>query len=227
VVTAAQAKSFLKPLLAKNGDLALVGRLLVVRPVRHVLRAVLLDGRSSAERIVPAWLIYHLFGPYPIYFLSWGDEFWGRLWNTTDPDISEALCGEIEKTALPKLRAIKTLDDFLAAIPKTRGAHLLDIDPEAKSLMQLAMGELEAARQLCQAKICGRADPGPKEPDVTKAEAAGAKKLCVLLEKNDIAGIAATLHAWEAANVKALKIDHLWEPTPFPLEVKFGLASTS
>lgn len=166
----------------------------------------------------------HVFRPHPQIFFNWGDRFWTRVWKTTDPDISEALCREIDKTALPKLRAIDTLQDFLAAIPATRGGHLLDIDPTTKSLMHLAMGELEAAATLCRDHICGRPDPGPKEPEVTKAEAAGAKQLCALLEKNDVAGIAATLHAWEAANVKALKIDQFWEPSPFPLERKFRLS---
>ena len=222
MVNAVQVGRYLKPLLARNADLALVGRLLVVRPVRHVLCAVLIDRQSWAEAVTPTWFMCHVFGPYPKYFLNWGDQFWGRVWKTTDPDIAEALCTEIEKTALPKLRAITTIEEFLAAIPHTRGGHLLDIDPPTKSLMHLAMGEFDAARPLCQ-RICGRLDPGPKEPDVTKAEDAGAKKLCALLEKGNIAGIAHTLHAWEENNVKALKIAHLWERTPFPVEDKFGL----
>lgn len=223
MVTAAQAKSYLQPLLARNEGLALVGRLLVVKPVRHVLRAVLLDRRAAAERIVPYWFMYHMFSPYPSCSIGWGDQFWGRLWNTTDPDISEALCGEIEKTALPVLQSIVTLEDFVRAVPGTRQGHLWSIDPAGKSLIDIAMGDLESARALCKESICGRLDPGPKEPDVTKAEDAGAKKLCALLEKGNIAGIAHTLHAWEENNVKALKIAHLWERTPFPVEDKFGL----
>lgn len=89
--------------------------------------------------------------------------------------------------------------------------------------MHLVMGEFDAARPLCQG-ICARSDAGPKEPDVTKAEAAGGRRLCALLEKGDIAGIAHTLHAWEENNVKTLKIAQLSEPTPFPVEEKLGLA---
>ena len=59
---------------------------------------------------------------------------------------------------------------------------------------------------------------------MTKAELAGGKTLCALLEKDDVVGLIRTLHEWEEANVKALKLAHLWEPTPFPVEVKLGLA---
>lgn len=223
MVTAVQVKSYLQPLLEQNDDLALVGRLLFVKPVCHVLRGVLVDRRSSAHCIVPTWFMFHLFGPYPSYFLSWGGELYSRRfkgWRTTHSEVAESLREEIELIALPTLRAIRTLEDFVVAVPATRGGHLWSIDPEGKSLIDIAMGELEQARASCREKICNRPDPGPKEADVTKAEVAGAKLLCGLLEKNDIEGLIRTLHAWEEANVKKLKLAPYWEATPFPVELK-------
>jgi hypothetical protein len=221
LVTAAQVKSYLQPLVDENDDLVLLGRLLVVKPVRHVLRAVLIGRYSWAEGMRPQWFIHHLFGPHPgFYHIGWGDQFWSRVWRTTDPDIGEALRAEIEKTALPKLRSIETLEDFVTAVPSTRSGHIWAIDPKGKSLIDSSMGDLEPARTLCREKICNRADPGPKEPDVTKAEAAGAKKLCALLANDDVAGLVRTLHEWEEANVTVLKLKPYWEPTPFPIELK-------
>lgn len=86
-----------------------------------MLCAVLIDRQSWAEAVTPTWFMCHAFGPFPQYFLNWGDQFWGRVWKTNDPDIAEALCAEIEKTALPKLRANRTIEEFIAAIPHTRG----------------------------------------------------------------------------------------------------------
>ena len=223
MVTAAQVKTYLQPLIDDNDDLALVGRLLVVKPVTHVLRGVLIDRRSSAETIKPVWFTYHMFGPYPTYFLSWGDELSARNWRTDQLDIGQALCAEISNFVLPRLRPIVSLEDFLTTIPATRAWHLLSISSKLRSLIDIATGDLDTARLLCRENICNRADPGPKEPDVTKGEAAGAKVLCKMLEENDIEGVIAQLHAWEKTNVKALKLTPYWQPSPFPIEEKLGL----
>ncbi|MEQ1717271.1 MAG: hypothetical protein ABL907_15035 [Hyphomicrobium sp.] len=223
MVVARDVKKWLQPLAARHADLAIVGRLLIVTPVRHHLRGVLIGRTSSANCITPQWLIHHSFSPRLGYHLSWGDLLSGRTghyWNTDDPNMPADLLVAIETQALPKLRAVQTLEDFVAAVPSTRGGHLWSIDPEGKSLIDIAMGELEQARASCREKICNRPDPGPKEADVTKAEVAGAKLLCGLLEKNDIEGLIRTLHSWEEASVKKLKLAPYWEPSPFPVELK-------
>ncbi|MEZ5849035.1 MAG: hypothetical protein R3D68_00100 [Hyphomicrobiaceae bacterium] len=49
MTTAAQVKRMAKPLLARHPDLALVGRMIVIRPVRHVLRAIYIDRTRSVN----------------------------------------------------------------------------------------------------------------------------------------------------------------------------------
>jgi hypothetical protein len=220
VVTAVQVKKYLQPLLDANDDLALVGRLLVMKPVTHILRAVIIDRRSSAETIVPTWFCYHMFGPYPIYFLSWGDQLYGRNWRTDDPNVSEALCAAIESVALPKIRPVTTIEAFHEALPVLSAywGHKWEKMPDVKMLFDAAEGDIESAKTLCRDMICTRADPGPKEADVTIATAAGAKKLCALLANDDIAGVVRTLHEWEETNVKTLKLAPYWQPMPFPVE---------
>ena len=46
------------------------------------------------------------------------------------------------------------------------------------------------------------------------------RELCARLMADDRAGLARLLHEWEAQTVKNFKIEHLWEPTPFPLELQ-------
>jgi hypothetical protein len=45
------------------------------------------------------------------------------------------------------------------------------------------------------------------------------RALCAALAANDRAGLAKLLHEWEALTVKNLRIEHLWQPTAFPLEL--------
>ena len=56
--------------------------------------------------------------------------------------------------------------------------------------------------------------------DDDKAQLRRLKELCRRLAADDRAGLAALLHDWEAQTVRNLKIEHLWEPTPFPLELR-------
>ena len=132
--------------------------------------------------------------------------------------MAKVLIEKIEADVLPKLRPVKTLEDFVLAALASPGGHLWSKDPWGKSLIDIAMGDLESASSLCRDHICDRPEPGPKEPDSWKAEFAGGKRLCTLLASDDREGLISQLHEWEAANVKALKIDLLWEPSPFPIE---------
>lgn len=227
MVTASQVKSYLRPLIEANDDLALVGRLLLVKPVRHVLRGVIVDRRSTAERAAPIWFLDHTFGPHPDYHISWGEELRSRrfkAWRTTEPEFAGSLVEEIESVALPVLRSVKTLEDFTREVLKTRCGHLWSKDPQGKSLIDVAMGDVESAKRLCRDDICSISDPGVREAPKTKDRAAGAKTLCALLENDDIEGLVRTLHEWEARNVKHLKLEAYWEPSPFPIEVKLGMA---
>ena len=40
--------------------------------------------------------------------------------------------------------------------------------------------------------------------------------------RRDRSGLAALLHDWEAQSARFSKIEHLWTPTPFPLELGAG-----
>ncbi len=53
----------------------------------------------------------------------------------------------------------------------------------------------------------------------TGAENRRLRELCAKLADDDRAGLARLLHAWEAYTVRNFKIEHLWQPTPLPLEL--------
>lgn len=62
-----------------------------------------------------------------------------------------------------------------------------------------------------------RGSVGTKRIDAYKNPGTGAD--FARLAENDRTGLARVLHEWEAYTVKSFKIEHLWEPTPFPLEL--------
>ena len=53
MTTVAQVKQVVQPLLQRNPDLALVGRMIVVRPVHHLLRGIYLARSSDPDDFVP------------------------------------------------------------------------------------------------------------------------------------------------------------------------------
>jgi hypothetical protein len=44
------------------------------------------------------------------------------------------------------------------------------------------------------------------------------RHLCTLLDEENYGGIADLLHEWEAVTARNFKVEHVWEPTPFPFE---------
>jgi hypothetical protein len=129
--SAAQVKRALKPLLDRHQDLALVGRWLIVKPVHHVVRGVLIDQTSSADVFSPRWAVMHLCEVRRSIFLNWGNpdmepQLFRRSkrgqWLWSDPDVIRDLHETIEQDALPKLRSITTLADLMdqLSIPDRR-----------------------------------------------------------------------------------------------------------
>jgi hypothetical protein len=122
MTTAAQVKTLVQPLLARHGDLALVGRWIYVKPVHHFARAVLIDRMLNPEKFRPRWAVVHLFEAQNFFPLDWGEWLYNESsptpgsWKITDANISQALIDQIERRALPQLLAIKTLGDYLAFV---------------------------------------------------------------------------------------------------------------
>jgi hypothetical protein len=216
-----EVRALLKPLLARNADLALVGRLVVVLPLRTHLRAILIDRTGSADVLNPRWYIHHLCTPKLWCHISWGQELFRRshgLWRMSNPDTPRVLCEEIEQVALPILRPIETFEDYVEVVSRHERSHLF-LDSITKIVIHVALGDLDAARALCTGPIADHPDPSPRDHEVTRRAIEGARRLCGLLGRNDSAGLIRTLHDWEEGTVKEQKLEHLWEWTPLPIEL--------
>jgi hypothetical protein len=140
----------------------------------------------------------------------------------SDPDIGLALIREIEAHALPALRAIRTLDDYLSFVSQHYFRHHLFEWPECRIIVEVALGDLEAARATAKANLATWSRNQPDHDDETREKYRQLRKLCACLAAGEREALAQLLHDWEALTVKNLKIEHLWEQTPFPLELRAG-----
>lgn len=221
MTTVADVKRLVQPLLERNPDLALVGRLLVVKPVRHLLRGVYIDRSLDPSIFTPTWAVIFLFEPADSFTFNWGDRLYlvsHGPWDVSNKETRTAMTEEIESTALPILRPIESLDDFVALSSRDRfpskaleGYHL------RKIVVDVARGDLDSARAIC-AELVGGRTLWSRAPRMREDFERITKTLCPLIGANDKPALAALLHQWEAHSVEKLKLGHLWEPTSFPLE---------
>jgi hypothetical protein len=213
--TAVEVKQLTQPLLERNSDLALVGDLIVVKPVHHLLRGIYFERYLDPREFTPGWLVTILFRPGAGLNFSWGGRLYNgerRRWSVANAETPAAVCREIEEHALPVLRSIQSVDDFYAfATSEERfPTRTLTCGYQLKVMVDVARGDLDAARAMCANMRVRR----------SRAEVKITKELCALVKKGNRPGLARLLHAWEADSVKGLKLEEFWEPTPFPLELQ-------
>jgi hypothetical protein len=224
MVTAAKIKKIVQPLLDRHADLALVGRRLYVKPVHHFARAVFIDRTAYKDHSSPMLTAIHLFEARESFSISWSNRLIhktdGRNWIATEPDFERLLIDAIEQQALPRLFAMNTLDDYLAYVSQHYIRHQLFDWPHCKVILDVAMGDLDSARAIFKTNIAKWSADRPDHDDDDRAMFRRLRELHARLADNDRPGMALLLHQWELYSVNRFKIEHLWEPTPFPLELQ-------
>jgi hypothetical protein len=198
----------------------LVGRWLLLRPVSHLLRGILIERTGEASRFRTWWAVAPLCEPEQHFPLNWavGIKPTSR-WTWRNPKLQEELYSAIEDQALPGLRSIQTLDDFVTYASSRDRFSLTAFDSYHLRTVGVdtARGDLEAAQKTCAELIGGRTKWST--PSMREEFDRVTGTLCPLLVADDRAAMARVLHDWEAYTVEKLKIGHIYEPTPFPLEV--------
>lgn len=219
MTTAAQAKRLLRPLLTENADLSLVGRLLAIRPTNHILRGVFLDATSDRNQFRPTWATVFLFSPRAGFHFNWGAELYARTghgWLITEEGVDKKLCSVIEREALPLLRPVRTIEDFVSFTSKERfPSTWLDGYPDKRALIDVARGDLDAANSLCEVV----AERRSKSSYLAEYYDPILIEIWPLVKRREKAALAKILHEWEFEAVKRDKLESIWEPTPFPLEL--------
>lgn len=227
MTTRKQIDKLLKPLLARHNDLALVGRMLTIKPVRHIHRVLAIYPSSSADWFHPEWMITHYCVPrkhMPLYCMDRLRPPHPLRWLWTEPAMPEAFYEVFEAETLPLLRSIGTFDDLLTL--KSKNAiepKLWDRVTLQELVVHIARGDLDSARQICRVIAEHPADwAAPQWDGIYELII---EPLCSRLGANDVVGMANLLHEWEAATIKVFNFEALWEPTKFPLELSLKTSS--
>ena len=114
MTTLPQVKRLLAPLVDLHDDLTLVGRWLFLKPVHHVLRGILIERINDAARFRAWWAVTYLCEPEERFPLNWAMGIKPtRDWTWDNPALQKQLFAAIEEQALPQLRSIQSLDDFV------------------------------------------------------------------------------------------------------------------
>ena len=113
----ADLKRYLKSLLKMRPDLVLVGRMLIIRPVRHILRGAFLD-RSGDKYSMTLWRYLK-----PLYDgpegLGYGNRIHQSLWYVYEPYFQPLLLDVLREDVFSDLGQLTSMAD-LARYPSER-----------------------------------------------------------------------------------------------------------
>ena len=221
MTTSRQIQKLMQPLVDRTPDICLVESWIILCPVSHFVRGIIFDRSSDKEKFRPTWAVMHLFEPMTVFHLSLGQRISGSstgLWKWSNPEVKSEIEIALEASVLPMLRNMDCLEKYVSFLEK-HPDYGWSKRPLQKLIVDIAMGDFDAARVIC-GDVISRYTPETFPGDAEdKAHFADLKKLCALLARDDRKGMAAMLHAFEAETVKNLKLEHVWEPTPFPFEL--------
>lgn len=233
--TAAQVAWIVEPFLARHPDFALVGRSVVLRPVGHLMRSFFIDRTSSKAYIQPIWSVATMFGPPPKYRAGAGARLVQGVGHVNE-QTQARLLDEMELIASDILRTAE-IEDLPALSWKAEpifgpGAMTLAMPLLAKGdfagaapYFAQVLARIDAATEQRTAALQKHRSPHSRPARLDSYALSrlhqsqdGFRRIFDLLSAGDPRAIAAQLHTWEAAAVRLHKVEHLWEPSPFPFE---------
>lgn len=247
MTTLIQIRKWTRPLLGVNSDLVLIGRNLFVEPVRHVLRGLLIDRTSSAEWLRVHYALIPLFEyPHEQKGFRWSNQL--SLGRNTEPGFADEFFIKSRDVFTEVLSGGETIRGFVSQIEKEGfpsfrrlgGGYDLSAFPQEHCVVLAALGELEqASAVLAEISL----QEGKYRTFLQEAEFAHAvrprsandkidiqwaktqlkiishlQKLKDMIDRQDRAGVGTLLREWERHNARLWGVEHLWEPTPFPVE---------
>jgi len=210
-----EIKRYIAPLLVRRSDLILAGRWLVLKPVGHYLRGVYFDRSRWRGSLIPIAMVLPLYQYPPERRIVAGHELRRekKCWDLREVGGEAELCEALEVRALPIVANVNTPDAFLSHLKTLRNWLALTL---GTALVHAIKGEFDKAEPLLLelfTKLC-RKDidhwDSPLEPYL---------RLLVGKLRQRPADLIGILHEWEAGQVKLMKLEKYWQPSPFPCEI--------
>lgn len=234
--TIADMGRLLQPYVDRHDDLVLVGRAVVIKPVHHLLRGFFVDRTSSKNWVKPFWFAQLMFTPWAIMGFDWTGRRYPEHADL-DNEATQAAIFQDMDTAFAELRGI--LDQCSAYGVQLEVNRKLQDFSFYRGIIRAAEGDFQQAVEDLSEYVAGEEAHVERELEFIErhtrqhsrrwhremynynrsvAYLKATKELVALLETHDARGIANLLREWERGTAKAWRIEHLWEPTPFPFE---------
>lgn len=217
MTTVAQVRRAVRPLIQQHSDLANIGRFVMIKPVRHIWRAVFIESTIDPHAFAPCISVDILVPAETRRSRGFGQRIFRNIygprdirssdWDIRQPETVKQMLDMIDNEALPKLYTINTFEDYFAFI-SSFGREYTGHIQYLEVYIPAANGDLELSRKNLERHAPILADFKEYRPKFYRA-----------LLDGDRFEIARILHEWEAVTVNTHKLEKIWERTPFPLEL--------
>jgi hypothetical protein len=198
----ADLKRYLKPLLKLRPDLVLSGRLLFIRPVRHIVRGVYFEPLSNkySPRI---WR--HISPLIDGFDHGYGDAIHEPLWYVYEPYFQPFLLDSLRKDVFDDIGQIVDLAK-LVDLPRPW------INAAGTPVLYLVLaGERDRAADVIEETERSKAGDNPYWHHWAKQQ----RQLLM----RDVSEVCAEAHMREARMAEAMKLGDAWVPSPFAAEL--------
>jgi hypothetical protein len=221
MTTAAEIKKLIKPFADARQDVALYPRMLVLRPARHFLSFIYFERLLDKRRVSPVWGVQSLFHPQTQHNPYWTHRL-GRqsigLWIIGNAHIEKTLFEELDQVALATLRSLQTITDFCGFVSETEFGHHITEWPHNRFILEAALGRFDSARDIWTSELCNWTEKHYRYYDGNMDNMRRRQAFGACLMEGDCVGVTRLLHEFEALSVKNMKLEKIWERTPFPCE---------
>jgi hypothetical protein len=201
----ADIKRYLKPLLKQRSDLVLIDRLLIIRPVRHIVRGVFFDRTSDKYQFRVHRYVQ------PLWLDNWrhfrAQVHRGADWHVWGPYFKPFLFDVLAEDVFAQLGTLTTLE----ACNDDRGDNReVGFGPEFGITALILAGRRERAAELIEIERRRAGGDPYRENWLARQEE---------LLTRDIASLCADLRSRESQVASHLQLGDAWEPAPFAVEV--------
>jgi hypothetical protein len=196
-------KRFLKSLLSVRSDLVMVGRTLVIRPVRHFLRGAYFARTGDRYAFEIRQYLHPLF--HADSDLGVRHPAGGYHWNVYEPQVEYLVFDSLADRVFDGWSRLTAFSDIIDEAHKTRP---MNEDDRFDALV--LSGQIEDA--------CTFVNDIERRRSHDSSWRDWARNKKQVLESG-ISTLCEEHHRKEAAAAKAMKLGDIWEASPFPVEV--------
>ena len=238
--TLAETQAILRPYVERHPDLVLIGRAVLLRPIRHLMCGYFLDRTSSPEMLRPFWFANINYRAVPGTGFLWAGDQVPRSSDIRTENFQDILFAHMNR-AFAELRKFNgAVDVFDLQLPMNRD---LTTNSHVQGLTRVAKGDLEGAEPFLLSELAYQtrdledrlefmakyrrkgSKPWKRDMAIHAARTkirANSQVLIDLVRARDLAGAANLLREWERLYVAAWKAEKHWIPSPFPFEPDDG-----